>query len=534
MKKFGILKKVNIDNLLPCIFYGLVCGLLTGGFIVLFKFLANKCEEISLKVYAFAKSSPIFIALTFIALIAVALLTFFLHKRLPEVRGGGIPRSEGVLRGLLSFNWVRILFGTFLGSMLAFLCGVPVGGEGPAVLMGTAIGAMCLSFSKNKPAWLRYVSSGGAGAGFAVATGAPLTGILFALEEIHKRYTLMLVLTVAVSVVSATLTSSFLCEILGMERRLLVVSDLVDFCLSDTGYLVLLGVLLAVAVVLFDWSIMAFSKFMKKRVKSLPKYFKLVLVFVLTGILAFTISDAVYSGHSVIEYLVHGKWTAGILILLIILRLMMMLFVTDSGVTGGIFIPTLAIGALFGALITKLLLLLGMNEGLSTAIILLSMCAFVGGTLRAPLTATVFFVELTGQFTNLLFVLLVVFIVNGITELINITPFYDKVLKNMEDHEHEGKTLHVRYFEMNVCKNAFVVGEVVKEIMWPPMTVVLCVSRKEENGEVDDVIDKKICVGDKIIMRARYYDKEEFKSSLRPLVGKESVINDYKTLSTQD
>lgn len=534
MKNFGLLKKENFNNLLPCIFYGLICGLFTGAFIVLFKFLANKCENVSLFVYEWAKKSPLTIALIFIVLIAVAFLVYVLHNRLPEIRGGGIPRSEGVLRGVLSFKWFKILVGTFFGSMLAFLCGIPVGGEGPAVLMGTAIGAMCLSFSKNKPAWLRYVSSGGAGAGFAVATGAPLAGILFTLEEIHKRYTLMLVLTVAVSVISATLTSTFLCEIMGMERRLLIVSDLVDFSLSDTGYLVVLGVLVALAVALFDWSIMVFSKYTKKHKKIFPKWFKLVSVFVITGVLAFTINDAVYSGHNVIEYLIHGKWSFLGLLLLVALRLMMMLFVTDSGVTGGIFIPTLAIGALFGAQIAKFLVLIGMQEDLSTMVILLSMCAFVGGTLRAPLTATVFFVELTGEFSNLLFALLVIFIVNGITELINITPFYDKVLKNMEDHEHEGKTLHVRYFDMHVCENAFVLGKDVKEIMWPPMTVVLCVSRTLANGEVDDVIDKKIVVGDKIVMRARYFDKEEFKSALRTLVGNASDINDYKSLSTQD
>ena len=103
----------------------------------------------------------------------------------------------------------------------------------------------------------------------------------------------------------------------------------------------------------------------------------------------------------------------------------------------------------------------------------------------------------------------------------------------MEDHEHEGKTLHVRYFEMTVCEKAFVVGKHVKEIMWPQMAVVLCVSRIDENGEVDDVIDKKIVVGDKIVMRARYYDESELKSMLTALVGNEFEIKGYKTLSTQ-
>ena len=144
---------------------------------------------------------------------------FFLHKLLPEVKGGGIPRSEGVLRGVLSFHWLRTLIGTFLGSMIGFVCGVPLGCEGPAVLMGTAIGAACVSFSKKRSAWERYVMTGGAGAGFAVATGAPLSGILFTLEEVHKRFTPMLIISVSVTVLTATFVNRFLCGVFNINTQ---------------------------------------------------------------------------------------------------------------------------------------------------------------------------------------------------------------------------------------------------------------------------------------------------------------------------
>lgn len=532
MKK-RLLKKESFSNLLPCIFYGLICGVLTGAFIVLFKFIAKQSEEISRWVFENAKSSPLLIASVFVGLIAFALALYFLHKRMPEVKGGGIPRSEGVLRGLLSFNWLKVLIGTFIGSIIGFLCGVPVGAEGPAVLMGTAIGAAVLSFSKNKQVLNRYVCSGGAGAGFAVATGAPLSGILFTLEEVHKRFTLMLVLTVAVSVISASLTSTFLCDVFELERHLFHVHGVVDFVLSDVWCLLIAGVLIAFAVAVFDASIMFYNKFTKDHSKYFPSCLKLLFVFIITGILAFILVDAVYSGHDVIEALTENTLAIKTLLLLVVLRLIMMLFVANSGVTGGIFIPTLAIGALFGALIAKLLIFLGMDCSLYVSVVMLCMCAFIGGTLRAPLTATVLFVELTGQFSNLLYVALVVFIVNAITELIDITPFYDRVLKNMENHEHKGKTLHIRYFEAVVSDGAFVVGKVVREIMWPPSAVVLCVSRTQENGEVDDAIDKKIASNDRIILRARFYDKDELKEKLKTLVGDEFEIKDYKTLSSQ-
>ena len=409
--------KEYVLNILPCVLYGLICGALTGAFVFLFKWLATKAEYASRYLYESAKISPWYIALCFLALIVLAIALSLLHKKIPEVKGGGIPRSEGVLRGVLSFKCIRTLLGTFVGSMLGFFAGLPLGCEGPAVLMGTCIGGICVSFSKNKWAWTRYVTSGGAGAGFAVATGAPLSGVLFVLEEVHKRFTPMLVLTVAISVVTGTYVNSLLSNAFGVENSLIEIGVLKSFDLNQVGYLLLLGVIVAIAVGIFYASISIVNKVSRKLKKRLKKWLKIVFVFIVTGVLAFTFTDGIYSGHHVIEEVVSGNKLLGTAIALLIVRFVMMLLVTDSSVTGGIFIPTLAIGALVGAVTAELLVAIGMDRGLCQSVVLLSTCAFLGGTLRAPLTATVFFLELTGQFTNLLYVALVVFVVYVITEL---------------------------------------------------------------------------------------------------------------------
>ena len=75
-----------------------------------------------------------------------------------------------------------------VNSYIAFFTGLPLGNEGPSVLIGTALGRGTNNLFNRTPAWDRYVMTGGAAAGFAVATGAPATGIIFALEEVHKRF----------------------------------------------------------------------------------------------------------------------------------------------------------------------------------------------------------------------------------------------------------------------------------------------------------------------------------------------------------
>lgn len=508
-----------------------MCGLITGAVIFFFKFGAKKAEEASVWLYDTAKTAPLSIVLVFAALVVFALAMVLLHKYIAEVKGGGIPRSEGVLRGMLHFRWFKTLIGTIVGSMISFFCGVPVGSEGPAVLIGTALGAMTARGSHHYGAWERYVMTGGAGAGFAVATGAPLAGVLFALEEIHKRFTPMLVLSVSTSVLMATFVNRLLCSTFGLNPALFELPELGGFALSHVGYLLLLGVIVAVAVALFDISITLFGALVKRFRRFLSAPVKMVLFFLIVGIFGFTLHDAIYSGHHTILEAITTHPTILMLAALVVIRLIMMLFVTDSGATGGIFIPTLAIGALFSALAARLLTAIGLPQELYALTVLLGMCAFIGGTLRAPLTAAVLFVELTGQFTDLFFVALVIFTVNLITEGFHLTPFYDQALDHMLEAQNESRTAKIAYFELHVSKGAFVVGKPVRDILWPASSVVVSVTHAHnQSTETDNDGEKHLYVGDTVVLRSRYFEKDEICPLLQSLVGSdhEIKITDYR------
>lgn len=521
-------KKEYFANIIPCVGYGVLCGVITGSLVCLFKLLSGKVEELSRQIYNFAMGNTLIIFAVFVAVILCAFVLNFLHKKMPESKGGGIPRSEGVLRGVLSFHWLRTLIGTFLGSMIGFVCGVPLGCEGPAVLMGTAIGAACVSFSKKRSAWERYVMTGGAGAGFAVATGAPLSGILFTLEEVHKRFTPMLIISVSVTVLTATFVNRFLCGVFNINTQFIQDASLADFELSQVLYLLLLGLIISLFVGAFDISIENVGKFTKKFKKILSPTVKLLIVFIITAILGFVFSGAIYSGHHEILQIIKGNSLLSTLVVLFVTRFIMMMFVADSGVTGGIFVPTLAIGAIAGALSAELLVWLGLPKELYSTVIILSMCAFMGGTMRAPLTATILYIELSGQFTNLFYVALVVFIVTIITELLNRTPFYDRVLKNMEEHEYQDKVYYTSCFKLKVSHGAFAIGKAVRDIMWPQSAVVLNVSHADGRiQEVENEGEKRLYAEDTIIVRAKYSDKERLKTLLYGIVGKDYEITDY-------
>ena len=131
----------------------MICGIAVGALIFFFRLAAEKLEEYSKSLYEAAHGSPGYAALLLAALLLMAFIMYLLHKKAPEIKGGGIPRSEGILRGVLTFRWLRTLIGTIAGSFISFFCGLPLGSEGPSVLVGTSFGHLTGKISKDREAW---------------------------------------------------------------------------------------------------------------------------------------------------------------------------------------------------------------------------------------------------------------------------------------------------------------------------------------------------------------------------------------------
>ena len=186
MKKNRITYIKNI--LFPCLFFSVITGMLTGGIIFLFKLSAAYVIELSGRIYSFVRANPIYLPLLLLGAVVIAFVVAAILKFSPNTRGGGIPTTIALLRGLITFKWAKSLFMLFASAMLTYLGGVPLGNEGPSVQMGTAVGQGTVRiFAKNNQAWDRYIMTGGACSGFAVATGASVSGMLFAIEEAHQK-----------------------------------------------------------------------------------------------------------------------------------------------------------------------------------------------------------------------------------------------------------------------------------------------------------------------------------------------------------
>ncbi len=513
--------KEYLAHTAPFIGHGIVTGFVVGITIFFFKLIAEKLEEISHHLYEGAKGSPLRILLIFLGLSLIAVLMYLLHKKIPEVKGGGIPRSEGIMRGILKLRWLPTFFGTLFGSLMSFFSGIPLGSEGPSVLIGTSV-AHGLNPQLRGEATNREIMTGGACAGFAVATGSPLTAILFVLEEVHRRITPSLVLIASAASLTATGVNHLLCELFEINPVLFDVGAVVELQLPQIGYVLLMTLIVALAVNVFDVAVFYFQKLMETHGAKIPALAKLLFVFLLTGIVGIFFPEALFGGRGIILGVLSGEKTLYFVLLLLAWRAIMMIFTSASGATGGIFVPTLAIGALVGALGADLLVTIGMPEEFYGTMVLISMCAFMGGTMRAPLTAAVFFIESTAQYTSVFYVAIVVFGVYFITNLFDREAFYDMVLVSMEKAQNKKRKRRILRFEAKVSDSAFIIGKPSRDILWPHGAVITSITRADAHRRaMDNDGEKKFYAGDTLVIRVQLYDEGYVTKYLYDLVGRD-------------
>ena len=385
--------------------YSFLCGTITGAVVFFFKLIARKAEELSRLLFSLAKGSLLFALLLFVVVGILIFLSSFLQKKIPECKGGGISKSKNIIENSSELRSFRTLIGTFAGSLISFFSSVGVGTEGPSVLMGTSVGSL---FSK-KAEERKCIMISGASAGFAAATGAPLSALFFSSEEIHKRFELPLIFVSSFAVLSSTLTNLLLCRIFSLNSKLFLVEIYNSFCWKQISGLFFLSVTVAICVFVFE----AFLKAIKKINFSV---FKFPLIFVLSALFALFFDSAVYSGHKLTESVFEGEFTLRLLFVVLILRILLLVLVKKTHITGGVFLPCLAIGALIGAISANLLMPIGFEESLFINLTLLGMCAFIGSVMKAPLMACVFYIELTGDLQSALYVFIVVFLTYALTE----------------------------------------------------------------------------------------------------------------------
>ncbi len=468
----------------PAVGFGAITGAVTALVVVLYKWCAKLAIAGAEAGYHFLRGYLWCLPLVLAALGGVALLLSRVYRREPNLRGGGIPTAIGILRGQIPFRWLATLIGTFGLSLLSFLIGVPLGNEGPSVQIGTAVGRGSVSFSQKHAAWDRYAMTGGACAGFAVATGAPISGVLFAVEEAHRRVSPTIFVAACTSVLCAGLTNATISPLLGVSTALFPALSLVTLSVREAWLPLAVGAAVGLFAVAFLQYYRLLSRVFHRTLRAVKSVWKIWFVLAATVAVGLFSFSGISTGHELILSLLGGGTAVWLLAVLLILRVTLTLCANVNHITGGIFLPLLAIGALFSALLGEgAAVLPTLGREYYSVVLMLGIPACVAGMMRMPLTAIVFAVEALSGYGNVLYVILAAATAFIVTELFGAESINDSVLEHRVASLNKHAARRLIDTKVTVQAGSFAVGREIRDIFWPNGLFVLSVrSAGEKRG----------------------------------------------------
>ena len=452
----------------------LLVGLIVGIVIVIYRFLAAELGDLFINIYLQGRNNIILIPVIFIALILLGYIVAKQVKNEPMISGSGIPQVEGILTRRLKMNWFSILYNKFIGGLICLGVGLSVGREGPSVQMGACIGeGISHRFNKldNEE---KYLITSGASAGLSAAFNAPLSGVMFALEEAHKNFSPLVLLSAMI----ASLVADFLSKQFFGINPSLRFNSIVSLPLKYYWTLIILGVVIGISGALFNKGILKTQSMFKN--SKLTTEIKIIIPFILTGVVGLISPILLGGGHELIISLQESNLTIIILLTFIVVKFLFTFVCFGSGVPGGIFFPLLTLGALVGNVVGLIAILyLGVPSIYLINFIVLAMAGHFAAIVKAPITAIILISEMTGSLEHLLSLSIVVLIAQLTSDLLKSHPIYESLLERLlakGTNKYEGsgkKTL----LETVVHMNSEIEGKCIKDVLWPQNCLVVAITR---------------------------------------------------------
>ena len=313
-----------------------------------------------------------------------------IHSLAPEAKGPGVPEVILSVSTRQSTIRHRVTFLKGFVSSLLLGTGASVGREGPIVQIGASVGSSVAQFFRLRPDLRRVCLACGSAAGIAATFNAPIAGSLFALE--------IILLNIEVAYIShiviAAITGSVLSRIFWGEFPAFEVVPFVLGSYWELAAYLLLGLAAGIVSICFVRLIYSLDGFFVRL--PLPEWIKPALGGLAVGCFALVLPEVLGVGYETVNAALTGSLVWKLALILLAAKLMATSLCIGSGMSGGIFAPSLYLGATLGTLVgmatMQLLPLHGLNPGFFA---LAGMGAVVSGTTLAPITAIVTIFELT-------------------------------------------------------------------------------------------------------------------------------------------
>src|ERR1700761_1467031 len=417
-------------------------GVLSGLLVVCFRVAINWIQLLTLG----SAPHPGQLRLLFVPVGIGLLVAALVQLVFPGARGSGINQTKAALyiyNGYISF---RTVMGKFLTSALSIGGGFSLGPEDPSLQIGAGVASMVsrrLNLSRER---LRMFAPIGAAAGLAAAFNAPISAILFVVEEVIGRWSAAVLGSIVLSAISSVVVARWFWGAEPMFRIPVVTLRGPQELLAYT----VLGVAGGVASLLFSKAL----GYLRPRLRNLPRwtfYVQSPVAGLIVGAIAFFgVPQVMGPGYNVIDQAMHGQFTWKFLLALALLKIVATTISFSSGTPGGMFAPTLFIGAMLGASIGTFEKIFFPTFPISVgSYALVGMGVLFAAFLRVPLTSVFMGLEVSGNYSIVLPVILANTIASLVSRSLQPYPIFETFthqegldLPSMEEQREES-VLHL-------------------------------------------------------------------------------------------
>lgn len=342
-----------------------------------------------------------------------------------EARGHGVPEVMYAVAQRGGRIPAKVALVKALASALCIGGGGSVGREGPIVQIGSALGSAIGRATGLNEERIRVTVACGAAAGIAATFNAPLAGVFFAMELILADFA-------ARSfgmVVLASVTASVVGRAAFGDQPFLALPAFQISHVWEYAAFAILGLLAGAAGVVFTGVLYAVEDLCDWLWRG-PEWARPAVGGLALGALLLAVPQMYGVGYPVLSRAVAGHYAIAFLLVLLLAKMIATSLTIGIGGSGGVFAPSLFIGAMLGS---------AFGQGLATAVpslhgqegafALIGMGAAFGGAARAPITAVVIMFELTGEYSIILPLMVAIVLATGLSNLLTADTIYTLKLR---------------------------------------------------------------------------------------------------------
>ncbi|MEE8471319.1 MAG: chloride channel protein, partial [Dehalococcoidia bacterium] len=352
----------------------------------------------------------------------VGLLVHFFAR---EAKGHGVPEVMAAVAARGGRIRARVSIVKTLASSICIGSGGSVGREGPIVQIGSSLGSAIGQRLRLPDEWMRTLVACGAAGGISATFNAPIAGVFFALEVILGKFiTRSFGFVVVSSVVADVVAHAFLGD---TQSFIVPAYELVSAW--ELPLYVGLGVAAAVVSVVFIYVLYKSEDIFDAW--RFPEYLKPVLGGIIIGVIGLYSLDLLGVGYEAVERALLGNIALSTLLVMGALKIMATSITIGSGGSGGIFAPSLLMGAMFGGAFGEMAHRFFPTITAPTgAYALVGMAAVFAGAARAPITSIIILFEMTRDYDIMLPLMLAVVISTAVSRGLRAEGIYTtKVLR---------------------------------------------------------------------------------------------------------